>query len=675
MFHSISKQIGLIISVTLLISLFLMMTFLLWMDTKAKVDLTKNDVIAMSEMLIKSVNFAMAEGISDISPYIKKVKEIKNLSELRITPTNIIKDGSEKKLDEKELQVLTSKQPMNYLDAYNGMEVFRTVQPIVADEACSNCHTVKKGDAMAIVSLRYSLDGMYASLAAQRWRAILLGTIAIALTFFILMHFINKSVSKPIKNLTEIADKISLGDTTVSIESKSNDELGILEKSFHVMIANIQEQAAAAEKIAEGDTNVAIRPKSEEDVLSKCILKVASSISRLVDETVSLSNAAVQGKISTRGDALKFNGGYKEIVNGVNATLDAVASPINESSLVLKRLAEGDLTARMKGNYKGEFVAIKENVNALALSFSQALSNVISAVEATAGASSEISSSSEEMAAGAQEQSTQTTEVAGAVEQMTKTILETSQNSSKSAEAAKTAGQIAKEGGNVVKQTIEGMNRIAEVVKKSAEKVNALGKGSDQIGEIIQVINDIADQTNLLALNAAIEAARAGEQGRGFAVVADEVRKLAERTTKATKEIAVMIKQIQKDTSEAVHSMNEGTEEAERGKELADKAGKSLKKIIVGVDEVVDISMQVAAASEEQSSAAEQISKNIEAINNVTQESASGIQQIARAAENLNHLTISLQELTSRFIIEEHDQSGLEGEGLSVRANGKLVRS
>ena len=167
------------------------------------------------------------------------------------------------------------------------------------------------------------------------------------------------------------------------------------------------------------------------------------------------------------------------------------------------------------------------------------------------------------------------------------------------------------------------------------------------------MIDDIADQTNLLALNAAIEAARAGEQGRGFAVVADEVRKLAERTTKATKEIAGMIKQIQKDTGNAVESMGEGTEEVERGKALANKAGESLREIVEESQHVVDIVTQVAAASEEQSSAAEQISKNIEAISSVTQQSAAGTQQIAHAAEDLNRLTLNLESLIEQFNISD----------------------
>jgi len=253
------------------------------------------------------------------------------------------------------------------------------------------------------------------------------------------------------------------------------------------------------------------------------------------------------------------------------------------------------------------------------------------------------------MAAGAQEQSAQTSEVASAVEEMTRTILETTKNTSVAAEASKAAGDNAIDGGKAVSETIDGMNRISQVVQKSADTVLTLGQNSDKIGEIVQVINDIADQTNLLALNAAIEAARAGEQGRGFAVVADEVRKLAERTTNATKEIAAMIKAIQKDTSEAVSSIKEGTSEVEKGKEKANKAGDVLKKIVEGAKKVSDIVIQVAAASEEQASAAEEIGKNIESINNVINESATGIQQIARAAEDLNRLTNDLQNLVSQF--------------------------
>jgi methyl-accepting chemotaxis protein len=263
------------------------------------------------------------------------------------------------------------------------------------------------------------------------------------------------------------------------------------------------------------------------------------------------------------------------------------------------------------------------------------------------------------MAAGASQQTEQAAEVATAVEEMSNTIVESTRNAKKASDLANQSGETARVGGAVVTKTIEGMNRIALVVRQSAETVQALGKSSDQIGEIIQVIDDIADQTNLLALNAAIEAARAGEQGRGFAVVADEVRKLAERTTKATKEIAGMIKQIQKNTEGAVDSMVEGTKEVDAGKELADNAGTSLKEIIASSASVVDTVMQLAATSEEQAKASDQISRSITSISDVTQETATGTRQIAEAAQDLNQLTENLQDLVGHFKIAKNTKKQL----------------
>jgi methyl-accepting chemotaxis protein len=224
----------------------------------------------------------------------------------------------------------------------------------------------------------------------------------------------------------------------------------------------------------------------------------------------------------------------------------------------------------------------------------------------------------------------------------------------------------------VVERTVDGMKRIAEVVRQSALTVQELGKSSDQIGEIIGVIDDIADQTNLLALNAAIEAARAGEHGRGFAVVADEVRKLAERTTKATKEIAGMIRKIQTDTQGAVLSMNQGTQEVEKGITSADQAGAALSEIVKISQQVTDMVLQIASASEQQSDASGQISQNVEVIASVTHETATGVQQVARAAEDLNKLTEILQGLVSGFHLDLH-AGGAAVPGRSVRPDRRLL--
>jgi methyl-accepting chemotaxis protein len=364
-----------------------------------------------------------------------------------------------------------------------------------------------------------------------------------------------------------------------------------------------------------------------------------------------------------------------------------ITKPIDALVSVAKRVAAGDLTVAAEKNSHDEIGDLIDSFNIMVQGLRQTVGQLLESSSAVASASAEISSSTEQMAAGAREQTNQAGEVASSVEEMTRTIVENSKNASNTADTARQAKQAAEQGGSVVIETVEGMRRIASVVNKSAITVKALGKSSDQIGEIISVIDDIANQTNLLALNAAIEAARAGEQGRGFAVVADEVRKLADRTTKATKEISVMIKTIQSETAGAVVSMEEGTRQVEEGIQLADKAGASLREIVEVSQTVTEMVTQIAAANEQQSSASEQISRNVEVISNVTQETATGTQQISRAAEDLNRLTENLQNLVSQFKLGNEAHHGMrqshfgyramnnpaDRSAVAVRSNGELV--
>jgi methyl-accepting chemotaxis protein len=197
------------------------------------------------------------------------------------------------------------------------------------------------------------------------------------------------------------------------------------------------------------------------------------------------------------------------------------------------------------------------------------------------------------------------------------------------------------------------MRSIASSVSDTANKIADLGKRSDQIGRIVNVIDDIADQTNLLALNAAIEAARAGEQGRGFAVVADEVRKLAERTTKATKEIAEMITAMQEETKRAIDTMQTGTAQVQQGVEQTAQAGASLQEIITAAEKVGDMVAQIATAATEQAATTLEVSTNVEQIAKITNESSSGAQQSARACQELTALAMELQKLVSQFQLGE----------------------
>jgi methyl-accepting chemotaxis protein len=462
--------------------------------------------------------------------------------------------------------------------------------------------------------------------------------------------FISKNINKTLKNLSRMMHEMRQGHHCEKLNISSKDELGTISLEMNQFSDYLQKSILSnIIKIAEGNFSSESVLLDDKDEFSQAFSKLTNVYINLKNETELMFQAYKDGNTDYRIDEIKFLGDYKKIIGNINKTINEIVMVVRHGYAAMQSFSEGNLSARMDGEYKGNFNRYKNNINHLGESLERMISDVSNIIKDTTSATNEISSSIEEISAGAEEQSQQAVEVAGAVEEMTKTILETSKNAGSAADASKQYGDIAKEGGYAVNRTIEGMNQIAAVVKKSAGTVHELGSSSNQIGEIIQVIEDIADQTNLLALNAAIEAARAGEQGRGFAVVADEVRKLAERTTKATKEIAAMIKKIQKDTQDAVISMEEGTVQVEKGIQLADHAGSSLKQIIDGADKVVDIVMQVAAASEEQSSTSEQISKSIEAISSVTQESSVGLQQIARAAEDLNHLTRSLDSLISNF--------------------------
>ena len=295
------------------------------------------------------------------------------------------------------------------------------------------------------------------------------------------------------------------------------------------------------------------------------------------------------------------------------------------------------------------------------------IQSVAHTAEYVASASEEISATAIQQAQSGDTQKSRTAQVAVAMQEMSATVREVSDNSCRAAEASKQAAETAREGGTIVEESLARMRAIADSVSASAQKVEELGRSSDQIGRIIGVIDDIADQTNLLALNAAIEAARAGEQGRGFAVVADEVRKLAERTTSATKEVAHMVEGIQSETATAVAAMHEGTHQVQDGVTTTARAGDSLKHIIQMSEQVGDMITHIATAATQQSSATEEINQNVSQITRLIAESAVGAQQSAQACQELSKLALDLQRTVGHFRLETGDSSA-GGSGSAERA-------
>lgn len=333
----------------------------------------------------------------------------------------------------------------------------------------------------------------------------------------------------------------------------------------------------------------------------------------------------------------------------------SISKPILKVVKVAQAIAKGDLSAKdVKIKSKDEIGQLGNALNEMLVNLNEMVSQVGSAASQIASSAQQLSATSEEMAAGAEEQTSQTSQVATSVEEMSATVQEVAKNAKNASDSSGEAGKTAGEGGEIVGQTVGEMEKIAKSVSDLQGVIQGLNKNSEKIGDIVGVIDDVADQTNLLALNAAIEAARAGEQGRGFAVVADEVRKLAERTTSSTKEIADMVKSIQGDTSQAVSSMEEAGKEVKEGVEVAGKSGDALKKIVEMSQGVNQIVQQIATAAEQQAAASEEISSNVESIASVSKQSASGAQQTSSAAQELSSLTDNLQSLVNQFKLRDN---------------------
>jgi methyl-accepting chemotaxis protein len=447
------------------------------------------------------------------------------------------------------------------------------------------------------------MTGIAASQSANLgWLAGLAGVLALILFWLVA----RTTVLKPLSSLVKTSEALAMGDVDQQIRVNSNDEVGDMAAAYAKVVDYMKDMANITTKIADGDLTVEIKPRSEKDVLSH-------AFSRMVVR-------------------------QRDLIGGVKSAATSVA----EASEHLSRASEQ--TARVTQQITNAIQQVAKGTTEQSVSLQDIVLN-----------EQKLTRAIEQMAGGSQEQAASAGEAARMVKQVSVSVTQVLQNAQAGTEAWKSTAKSAETGARTTHETVEGMKRIREVMDAASLRVSDLGERSKEIGSIVATIDDIAAQTNLLALNAAIEAARAGEQGRGFAVVADEVRKLAERSSIATKEIAVLIGSIQAGVSEAVKAMGRGGKEVESGYSLASDAGKALDDILERARIVGKQVEQIWTAAEELNDLSGNMVNVIDQINKIVEENAAATVEMA---EGSSHVSAAIENLGG--VAEENSASAEE---------------
>ena len=476
-------------------------------------------------------------------------------------------------------------------------------------------------------------------------------------------YIIGNAITNALRQMTEAANRLARGDLDINIGFRSKGDVGILADSFRRMARSQMEVANAAVQIASGDLTADVEVRSDRDVLNQSFIRLRDAIRELTSEANTLASAATAGDLSRRGDAQHFQGAYRELVQGINNIIDAMTAPMNEAAVVLDRLAHKDLTVRMTGEYRGDHARIVAALNTAMDNMEVALAQIAASADQVASAATQVGAGSQSLAEGTNAQASSLEEISANLQEMTAITRQNAQSAQEGDSLSDAASAMAHQG-------VQRMERLASAMER-------IRLSSDQTAKIVKTIDEIAFQTNLLALNAAVEAARAGEAGRGFAVVADEVRALAMRSAEAAKT-----------TSELIEG---AVANARAGAELSGEVATSLEEIAARADRVRAVVAAIAELSEQNSRGISQISVAVEQVNGVTQAAAANSEESASAAEELSSQALVMKSLVNEFELQETipHRNGRNGKqsrpiaarrfavnggpnGVKVRANGRL---
>jgi methyl-accepting chemotaxis protein len=492
--------------------------------------------------------------------------------------------------------------------------------------------------------------------------------------------YLSRSITGPVNLVSDNLKELSKGHLGNRMKMDRKDEVGEMATVMDQFSDDLQNNVVGTmKKIADGDLSVDVQAKDAQDEISPALKLTTDSLRALVAEATMLSKAAVEGRLATRGNADKFKGGYRDIVSGVNQTLDSVVGPVNEAMRVSNEYASGNFTSRVdeKLAVQGDFVKFKQALNNIGIEVSKALATINQQVGDLAASAEEANASVEEVSAGSAqvaknatgvsvnaEKATQGVEqVQKAMEDLSHTIQDVATKSEVVAKLVQDTTDFSKDGMELAQKTEKGMQGITKSSNDVNQIIGEIKDQMDKISEIVNLITDLANQTNLLALNAAIEAARAGDAGRGFAVVATEVKSLAVESRASAERIAEMINSLQKQTLDAVDAVTAANAGVKEGSEALVETLSSFNKIVTSIDKISQNVSEVAAAAEEQAASVQEVTASVNEVGGLMQnttreatdaaaaseESSAAIDQITKVVANVNSIVDKVTKEVSRF--------------------------